>query len=251
MPYALFQYNRHGSVSKYRTLIIYSFILYMLIAFFMVCLPLPDWESTIGNTWQDHLNLIPLKQIWLYWHDKVPSIAALQKYLVSTSLWQLLYNILLTVPFGIYLRYYFNLSLRRTVLHSFLLSLFYETSQITAFFGIYAGVPVHHILLMILFAAAASFGVTYLGMLLDSVNPKLVWEDALTALRENYNTFFCMAIALGIAAVIAGLGILLYALLSLPVALIGLIFILATLCFDYLIYKKCMRRGVENIIKNN
>ena len=42
MPYAIYQYNRHGSVSKYRTLIIYSFILYMLIAFFMVSLPLPD-----------------------------------------------------------------------------------------------------------------------------------------------------------------------------------------------------------------
>ena len=34
MPYAIYQYNRYGSVSKLRTLIIYSFILYMLIAFF-------------------------------------------------------------------------------------------------------------------------------------------------------------------------------------------------------------------------
>ena len=49
-----------------RTLIIYSFILYMLIAYFMVILPLPDRASTVGNTLQDHLNLIPLRQIWLY-----------------------------------------------------------------------------------------------------------------------------------------------------------------------------------------
>ena len=61
LPYALYQYNKYGSVSKLRTLIIYSFILYMLIAFFMVCLPLPDWESTVGNRWQDHLNLIPFR----------------------------------------------------------------------------------------------------------------------------------------------------------------------------------------------
>ena len=27
MPYAIYQYNRYGSVSKYRTLIIYSFII--------------------------------------------------------------------------------------------------------------------------------------------------------------------------------------------------------------------------------
>ena len=114
MPYAIYQYNRHGSVSKYRTLIIYSFILYMLIAFFMVSLPLPDRASTVGNRWQD-------------------------AYMTSMSLWQLLFNILLTVPFGVYMRYYFKLDLKRTILFSFLLSLFYETSQLTALFGIYPG----------------------------------------------------------------------------------------------------------------
>ena len=139
LPYAVYQYNRHGSVSKYRTLIIYSYILYMLIAFFMVCLPLPDRASTVGNTWREHLNLIPFRQIWLYWHDKAFGIAALQEYLVSMSFWQLLFNILLTVPYGVYMRYYFKLSLKRTILYSFLLSLFYETSQITALFGIYPG----------------------------------------------------------------------------------------------------------------
>ena len=139
LPYAVFQYNRYGSVSKYRTLIIYSFILYMLIAFFMVILPLPDRASTAGNTWQEHLNLIPFRQIWLYWHDKVFGIKTLKEYLVSMSLWQLLFNILLTVPFGVYMRYYFKLSLKRTILYSFLLSLFYETTQITALFGIYPG----------------------------------------------------------------------------------------------------------------
>ena len=34
LPYAVYRYNRHGSVSKYRTLITYSYILYMLIGFF-------------------------------------------------------------------------------------------------------------------------------------------------------------------------------------------------------------------------
>ena len=139
LPYAIYQYNRHGSVSKYRTLIIYSFILYMLIAFFMVSLPLPDRASTVGNTWREHLNLIPFRQIWLYWHNKPFGITTLKAYLVSMSLWQLLFNILLTLPFGVYMRYYFKLSLKRTILYSFLLSLFYETSQITALFGIYPG----------------------------------------------------------------------------------------------------------------
>ena len=139
LPYAVYQYHKYGSVSKLRTVIIYSFILYMLIAYFMVILPLPDKASTVGNTWQDHLNLIPFSQIWLYWHGKAFGIAALKAYFMSMSFWQLLFNVLLTVPFGVYMRYYFKLSLKRTILYSFLLSLFYELSQITALFGIYPG----------------------------------------------------------------------------------------------------------------
>ena len=139
LPYAVFQYHRYGAVSKLRTLIIYSYILYMLIAFFLVCLPLPDRASTIGNTWRGHLNLIPLRQIWLYWHGRAFGIATLKEYILSMSLWQLLFNILLTVPFGVYMRYYFKLTLKRTILFSFLLSLFYEMSQLTALFGIYPG----------------------------------------------------------------------------------------------------------------
>ena len=120
LPYAVYQYNRHGAISKYRTLIIYSFVLYMLVAFFLVSLPLPPRASTVGNRWQDHHNLIPFKQIWLYWHDREFGIASFQAYLTSMSLWQLLLNILLTVPFGVYLRYYFKQSLKRTILYSFL-----------------------------------------------------------------------------------------------------------------------------------
>ena len=127
LPYALYHYNKYGSVSKLRTLIIYSFILYMLIAFFMVCLPLPDWESTVGNRW------------WLYWRKRPLNFETLAAYAQSMSLWQLLFNILLTLPFGVYLRYYFKQSLPRTILFSFLLSLFYEGSQLSALFGLYPG----------------------------------------------------------------------------------------------------------------
>lgn len=139
LPYAVWQYHRHASVSKLKTVIIYSFILYMLIGFFMVSLPFPDRASTVGSTWREHLNLIPFNKIWKYWHNKTFSIATFKAYLMSRSLWQLLFNIILTIPFGVYMRYYFRLSLKRTVLFSFLLSLFYETSQITALFGSYPG----------------------------------------------------------------------------------------------------------------
>ena len=125
---------------------------------------------------------------------------------------------------------------------------FLGTAPFFLFFGIYAGVPVLQILLYILITAAASVAVTYMGMLLDSVNPKLVWEDALSALRENYNTFFCMAIAIGIAAVIGGACVALHLLMDAPVTLLGCGVLVLTVLFDIFIYHRSMTRGIENVL---
>ena len=125
---------------------------------------------------------------------------------------------------------------------------FLGTAPFFLFFGIYAGVPVLQILLYILITAAASVAVTYMGMLLDSVNPKLVWEDALSALRENYNTFFCMAIAIGIAALIGGACVALHLLLDAPVTLLGCGVLVLTVLFDIFIYHRSMTRGIENVL---
>ena len=125
---------------------------------------------------------------------------------------------------------------------------FLGTAPFFLFFGIYAGVPVLQILLYILITAAASVAVTYMGMLLDSVNPKLVWEDALSALRENYNTFFCMPIAIGIAALIGGACVALHLLLDAPVTLLGCGVLVLTVLFDIFIYHRSMTRGIENVL---
>ncbi|MBR0145421.1 MAG: hypothetical protein IJM25_02030 [Eubacterium sp.] len=125
---------------------------------------------------------------------------------------------------------------------------FLGTAPFFLFFGIYAGVPVLQILLYILITAAASVAVTYMGMLLDSVNPKLLWEDALSALRENYNTFFCMAIAIGIAALIGGACVALHLLLDAPVTLLGCGVLVLTVLFDIFIYHRSMTRGIENVL---
>ena len=125
---------------------------------------------------------------------------------------------------------------------------FLGTAPFFLFFGIYAGVPVLQILLYILITVAASVAVTYMGMLLDSVNPKLVWEDALSALRENYNTFFCMAIAIGIAALIGGACVALHLLLDAPVTLLGCGVLVLTVLFDIFIYHRSMTRGIENVL---
>ncbi len=125
---------------------------------------------------------------------------------------------------------------------------FLGTAPFFLFFGIYAGVPILQLILYILITAAASFAITYLGMMLDSVNPKLVWEDALSALRENYNTFFCMAIAIGIAAAVGGAAVLLFKLAEVSVTLLGAGILVLTVLFDFYIYHRSMTRGIENVL---
>ena len=45
----------------------------------------------------------------------------------------------MTVPFGIYMRYYFQCDLRKTIMLSFVLSLFFELTQLSGLYFIYPG----------------------------------------------------------------------------------------------------------------
>ena len=49
LPYIIYEYHHYGSVNKLRTLIIYSFILYLMTIYFLVILPLPTKEEVIIN----------------------------------------------------------------------------------------------------------------------------------------------------------------------------------------------------------
>lgn len=40
IPYAIYQYRRYGSISLWKTFLVFSFIFYLLCAYFMVILPL-------------------------------------------------------------------------------------------------------------------------------------------------------------------------------------------------------------------
>ncbi len=72
-------------------------------------------------------------------------------------------------------------------------------------FGIYIRLGVQHIIIHIVLVALAIIFVAYMGLYIDSIQPKLIWDDELSSLRENYNTFFSMGIAI-VQAVIMCLG---------------------------------------------
>ena len=88
---------------------------------------------------------------------------------------------------------------------------------------------------------------TYLGIYLDTINPKLVWEDELNALRGNENTFFSMAISM-IIVVIIGAGIYYFnRVVLVPLTILKVMLLILLAMSTILIYYKVMNKGIRNI----
>ena len=127
IPYMISQYRKYGAIHSLRTLIIYSFVLYLLAAYFLVILPLPSMEVVESLT-TSQTQLVPfafigdmVRESHFVWDDPSTYLDAI----LNPSVYVVLYNILLTIPFGMYLRYYFKKDLKTTILYTFLLSLFF------------------------------------------------------------------------------------------------------------------------------
>ncbi len=139
IPYMIVQYHKYGSLPVLRVLIVYSFILYLTSIYFLIILPLPTIESVEKMT-SPTMQLIPFQFITDFIKQTSLVITDPSTYLKAIKepwFYQVIYNVLLLVPFGIYLRYYFKCSLKKTVCLSFLLSLFFESTQLSGLYGIY------------------------------------------------------------------------------------------------------------------
>lgn len=138
IPFILIEYHKYGSINKLRSLIIYSFILYLITVYFLVILPLPD-RSTLAPR-SGMIRLLPFNFIKDILKESTITLNSPITYLTifkTNAFYTTILNILMTVPFGIYLSYYFKCNLKQTVILSFFLSLFFEITQITGLYFIY------------------------------------------------------------------------------------------------------------------
>ena len=139
LPYILKEYHKYGSVYWYRALIVYSFVLYLLTAYFLVILPLPSREEVMALT-TPTTQLIPFNFITDFVNNSGFVINEFSSYITALKSNEFIvpaFNIILTIPFGAYLHYYFKFSFKKTILFSFLLSLFFEITQLTGLYFIY------------------------------------------------------------------------------------------------------------------
>lgn len=139
LPYMAVQYRKYGAILALRTVIVYSFILYLMCAYFMTILPLPTIEH-VNSLTSSTVQLIPFYQTMEIFRNSHVNIAQPMSYwrlIWNRDFFQLIANVILLVPFGMYLRFYFERSFRQVVLFSLGLSLFFEITQLTGLFFIY------------------------------------------------------------------------------------------------------------------
>lgn len=139
MPFILSQYHKYGSISFLKSILIYLFIFYLICAYFLVILPLPK-ISEVAKMTTPRTQLIPFNFIMDFIHNTsfdITDISTYIKMVKETYFYVPFFNILLTLPFGAYLRYYFKCSMKKTVICTFLLSLFFELTQLSGLYFIY------------------------------------------------------------------------------------------------------------------
>lgn len=140
IPFFIREYRRFGRFPLSQGVILYSFVYYLLCAYFLVILPLPARDAVAQMTGARY-QLVFGKTLTDFLHQTVLNISDPSTFLPALKqnvFLEPMFNVLLFFPLGIYLRYYFKFSLKKTLLVSFCISLFFEVTQLTGLFFYYS-----------------------------------------------------------------------------------------------------------------
>ena len=138
LPYVINQYHKYGALLVLRIILVYSFIFYLMTSYFMTILPLPPIDSVQADG--THMLLVPFNAFMLWWNhcgfrlnDPSTYLSAFMDY----NFLQMAFNVLLLLPLGVYLTYYFERKWYQVLLMSLAYSLFFELTQLSGLYGIY------------------------------------------------------------------------------------------------------------------
>lgn len=139
LPFLWWHYHKYRAISRWRVFWIYLFTFYLLCAYFLIILPLPD-RAAVAKLTTPEYNLVPLefiRQFMKYNPLQLTNVHTWKAALMAPTVIQPLFNVALTVPFGAFLRYYFHRPWWQVILGSFSLSLFFELTQLSGLYGYY------------------------------------------------------------------------------------------------------------------
>ncbi|MCR8642687.1 VanZ family protein [Paenibacillus sp. N1-5-1-14] len=142
LPFLIYQYHKYSYINWFRAVVLYSMMLFLLTALYLVILPLPDVRDTcsLQKPGTKHMSLIPfqfvhdfLKETKVNWGQPSTYLQIMKE----RGFLQVIFNFVLLLPLGIYLRYYFRQTWVKTLFFALGVSLFFEVTQLTGLYGIY------------------------------------------------------------------------------------------------------------------
>ncbi len=138
LPYAIYSYRKYGSVLMTRVLIVYAFVYYLMSIYCLAILPFPKADA--APTQKVGINLIPFSYVpEILTSTTSFSIADPSTWMsafFTSGIYEPILNILMFLPLGVFLRYYFGWNWKKTVLCAFGISFFLEFTQYTATYGL-------------------------------------------------------------------------------------------------------------------
>ncbi|WP_053926343.1 VanZ family protein [Streptomyces chattanoogensis] len=140
VPTAIVLYRRHGVMTRWRLLSLYGGVYYALTAFCMVIVPLPKPSVDVCTNYPTFAKpqLTPgvaFSDIWKEAHHHVTLDALI---LHNSAFWQTVFNLILLLPLGVFVRIHFRRGLVAATVAGFAGSLFFELTQYTGLWGLYA-----------------------------------------------------------------------------------------------------------------
>ncbi|MEJ8639838.1 VanZ family protein, partial [Streptomyces sp. MS2.AVA.5] len=139
LPMAIVIYRRHGVMTRWRVLSVYGGAYYAFTSFCMTAVPLPsrsvDTCQAFPSFAEPQLTPgIAVLDIWKEAHQRVALDALV---LHNSAFWQSVFNVILLLPLGMFVRIHFRRGLAAAAIAGFAGSLFFELTQYSGLWGLY------------------------------------------------------------------------------------------------------------------
>ncbi|WP_431043444.1 VanZ family protein [Streptomyces sp. P1-3] len=139
VPTAIVLYRRHGVMTRWRVLSVYGGVYYALTAFCMTIVPLPKPSVNVCKAYPSFAEPqftpgVAFSDIWKVAHHRVTLDALI---LHNSAFWQTVFNLVLLLPLGVFVRIHFRRGLAAATAAGFAGSLFFELTQYSGLWGLY------------------------------------------------------------------------------------------------------------------
>ena len=139
IPYIVYTYQTKKIIYTRKSINFYMLVIFFLCAYFMTMLPFPTIEK-VQSLKTSYVQLIPFRIFYDYFKDSglvTSDITTLLPSLKSGAFLGPVFNVMMLMPIGYFLREIFGFGRRKTFLTGFCMSLLFELTQLSGLFFIY------------------------------------------------------------------------------------------------------------------